>query len=121
LFDKFGPIVPIPSTMVDHDNNSKQFHDYISIDLFACPTDLMEKISRETFHIYNPLKLQPIEHLSSNILNFVVVIGLAMLMYETNERVLNSKNSDGPLFHVDENKFIFRCNASIYRIRKVSG
>jgi hypothetical protein len=83
----------------------------MSMDLTACPKELMEKINRETFHIYDPLKLQPNEHFSSNIPTFVVVSGLAMLMYETNERVLKSKNSNGPLLHVNENKFIFRCNA----------
>jgi hypothetical protein len=113
LYDIFGPIITITRTDASIDDDS--FYDYMRMDIFVLPQSdsiptLLDSTEPNQFFHYDPLKLDTGEHLSSNIPNFVVLMGFAVICNELNDFYMDKYQE--ALFVPEQGKYLLKSNAS---------
>lgn len=83
LYNTFGPVIPVPIKLKEN-VETRQFYELMVMDVFA--TGQKVSRSRQSFHRYKPKDIGgKLEHLSSNIPNFLSLISIAVLLYDCND------------------------------------
>lgn len=115
LYKNFGPIVSVWNELLNPSHPMFDFGRLMTSDIFRYPKsmdDNNEDHMKKKFHNYDLDNMEG-RHLSSNIPNFVLLIGLATTLYEMIEYIYTKTKTQ--IIPIDDEAYILRSNVRQFK------